>query len=283
MFMTGREAEADKNFPLSRMFLRRAGKPGPSGLQRRKAMGSGDQMIRLYGFGPGLGQPDLSPFVMKVMILLRMAGIPFEKVDGIGASRKAPRGKLPFINDNGRIVADSRLIKRYLTEAHLADFSGGYDERTLMLGLLAERTLEESSYFIAVERRWIRPDGWAMLREAAFGNLPAPLRALVPPLVRRSVRNTLRGQGTARMSDAENDMLAAENTRAIASLLGDKPYLLGDRASGSDATVLAFAVAATSGAFPGVLRDAILAEANLVAYRDRLAREFLPECDISLL
>ncbi len=240
-------------------------------------------MIRLYGFGPGVGQPDLSPFVMKVMILLRMAGLPFEKVDGIGGARKAPRGKLPYIMDEGRVVSDSRLIRRHLADAHGVDFSGGYDERTLMLGLLAERTLEESSYFIAVERRWIRNDGWVVMEKAAFGAMPAPIRLLVAPLVRRSIRTSLKGQGTARLSDRENDRLAAENTRAIACLLGDKPYLLGERPCGSDATVLAFAIAATSRAFPGPIRDAILAEPNLAAYRNRLAAEFLPECNIDRL
>lgn len=240
-------------------------------------------MIRLYGFGPGVGQPDLSPFVMKVMILLRMAGLPFEKIDGIAGARKAPRGKLPYIEDKGRIVSDSRLIKRYLMETYGADFSGGYDERTLMLGLLAERTLEESSYFIAVQRRWIRPDGWTVMEKAAFGAMPALLRLLIPPLVRRSVHSSLKGQGTARLTDQENDRLSAENTRAIASLLGDKRYLLGGRPSGSDATVLAFAIAATARAFPGAIRDAILSEPNLLAYRNRLAGEFLPECDIGLL
>ena len=240
-------------------------------------------MIKLYGFGPGVGQPDLSPFVMKIMILLRMAGIPFEKIDGIGAVRKAPRGKLPYIEDKGRIISDSRFIKRYLIESYCADFTGGYDERTLMLGLLAERTLEESSYFIAVERRWIRPDGWVVMQKAAFGAMPAPVRLLIAPLVRRSIFKSLKGQGTARLSDAENDLLASENAHAIACLLGDKPYLLGDRPSGSDATVLAFAIAATSRAFPGRIRDAILAEPNLAAYRDRLAGEFLPECDIAAL
>jgi glutathione S-transferase len=249
----------------------------------REAEAGQERMIKLYGFGPGVGQPDLSPFVMKVMILLRMAGLPFEKIDGIGGARKAPRGKLPYINDNGRIVSDSRLIKRYLSDAYGADFSGGYDKHTQMLGLLAERTLEESSYFIAVERRWIRPDGWAVMREVAFGTMPAPVRLLVAPLVRGAILKSLKGQGTARLSDDENNRLSAENSQAIASLLGGNAYLLGNRPCGADATVLAFAIAATARAFPGPLRDAILSEPNLLAYRNRLAAEFLPECDLALL
>lgn len=234
-------------------------------------------MIKLYGFGPGFGQPDMSPFVMKVMILLRMAAIPFEKIDGLGNIRKAPRGKFPFIEDNGRVISDSRLIRRHLEAAHGVDFSGGYDEATLAKGLLVERVLEESSYFIALHRRWIRDDGWPVMERAAFSSMPAPLRALAGPFVRRSVRKSLMGQGTGRMSDDENDAIAAENARAVALTLADRPYLLGDRPSRSDATLLAFTLAATASAFPGGMRDAILAEHNLAAYRDRLSAEFLPE------
>ncbi len=62
------------------------------------------------------------------------------------------------------------------------------------------------------------------MRNAAFGSMPAPVRFLIAPIVRRSVLNSLKGQGTARMSDAENDRLCAENSRAIASLLDNKPY-----------------------------------------------------------
>lgn len=234
-------------------------------------------MIKLYGFGSALGQPDLSPFVMKAMILLRMAGLPFDVSGGLAAVRKAPRGKLPYIDDNGALISDSRLIKFHLETKYGADFSGGYDEATRALGLLAERTLEESSYFVALQRRWLRPDGWAVTEKTAFGGLPSPLRAVVGPLVRRKVARSVTGQGTGLLSDDENDAIANENTRALAVLLGDKPYLLGDRASGSDAAMLGFTIAATCPAFPGPMRDAILAEPNLAAYRKRLAAEFLPE------
>ncbi len=48
-------------------------------------------MIKLYGFGPGVEQPDPSPFVMKVMILLRMAGLPFEDRRHCGCLQRPTR------------------------------------------------------------------------------------------------------------------------------------------------------------------------------------------------
>jgi glutathione S-transferase len=68
-------------------------------------------MITLYTFGPSAGLPDISPFVMKAEVLLKMAGLPY-RTDTTGF-RKAPKGKLPYIDDDGEIVADSTFIRCY--------------------------------------------------------------------------------------------------------------------------------------------------------------------------
>ncbi|MEA1888330.1 MAG: glutathione S-transferase family protein, partial [Pseudomonadota bacterium] len=62
-------------------------------------------MIKLYGFGNNFGVADASPFVLKVDAYMRMAGIQFENIPGLVNLRKAPKGKLPFIDDNGKIIA----------------------------------------------------------------------------------------------------------------------------------------------------------------------------------
>jgi len=66
-------------------------------------------MITLYGFGPAFGLPDPSPFVTKAEVLLKMAGLEF-RTDANGF-RKAPKRKLPYIDDGGTIVADSTFIR----------------------------------------------------------------------------------------------------------------------------------------------------------------------------
>ena len=69
-------------------------------------------MITLYGFGPAFGLPDPSPFVIKVEVLLKMAGLEF-RTDANGF-RKAPKRKLPYIDDGGTIVADSTFIRWHI-------------------------------------------------------------------------------------------------------------------------------------------------------------------------
>ena len=80
-------------------------------------------MITLYTFGPGMGLPDPSPFVMKAELLLKMSGQPY-RVDTKGFS-KAPKGKLPYIDDDGEIVADSTFIRWHLEKKYKLDLDRG--------------------------------------------------------------------------------------------------------------------------------------------------------------
>jgi len=66
-------------------------------------------MITLYSFGPGFGLPDPSPFVTKAEVLLKMAELPY-RTDTTGF-KKAPKGKLPYIDDEGKMIADSTFIR----------------------------------------------------------------------------------------------------------------------------------------------------------------------------
>src|ERR1700722_5851477 len=84
-------------------------RPAPPWSGSRRA-GSGrpadgePEVITLFTFGPYFGLPDGSPFVTKAMLLLKFAGLAYrEDRSGYG---KAPKGKLPFIDDDGVIVAD---------------------------------------------------------------------------------------------------------------------------------------------------------------------------------
>ena len=80
-------------------------------------------MITLYTFGPHLRVPDGSPFVTKAMLLLKFAGLEFS--EDRGGYHKAPKGKLPFIDDEGLIVADSTFIRFHIEKKYGFDFDAG--------------------------------------------------------------------------------------------------------------------------------------------------------------
>ena len=74
-------------------------------------------MITLYQFPPVWGLPNASPFCMKVETYLRMTGLPYQFARGADI-RKAPKGKFPVIEDNGKIIPDSSFIVEYLKASY---------------------------------------------------------------------------------------------------------------------------------------------------------------------
>ena len=54
-------------------------------------------MIVLYGFGAGFGLPEISPFVTKTEVQLKMAGLAYRKEKAMPPA--SPKGQLPYIRD----------------------------------------------------------------------------------------------------------------------------------------------------------------------------------------
>jgi glutathione S-transferase len=224
-------------------------------------------VITLYTFGPGLGLPDASPFVMKAELLLKMAGLPYKtNTRGLG---RAPKGKLPYIDDDGAIVADSFLIRTHLEQRHGIDFDGAYDERSLATAWAVEKMLEEHLYFALVHERWMKDENFERGPARFFDFVPALARPFVKRMVRGKIRNSLLAQGTGRHSEAEIVAMACRDLDALSALIGDQPCLLGERPCGADATVLAFVAGTLCEHVNTPVRTHAEKLSNLVAYRDR--------------
>ena len=80
-------------------------------------------MITLYTFGPASGLPDISPFVTKAEMLLKLARLDYQ-TDSNGFD-KAPKGKLPYIVDDGEFIADYTFIRWHLEKKNGIDFDQG--------------------------------------------------------------------------------------------------------------------------------------------------------------
>lgn len=231
-------------------------------------------MITLYTFGPALGLPDLSPFVMKAELLLKMAGLPYQcNTHGF---RQAPKGKLPYLDDDGERIADSTLIRFHLERKYAIDFDAGYGARERALAWAVEKMLEEHLYFAVVHARWAIDANFARGPARFFASVPAPLRPLVTALVRRKVRHSLYAQGIGRHSRAEIETLGCRDIDALATLLGDQPYLLGDTPCGADASAYAFVAGLLCPVFETPLRTQVEQHANLLAYAARMQARYYP-------
>ena len=232
-------------------------------------------MITLYTFGPGLRLPDPSPFVLKAMTLLQMAGISWQ-ADTTGF-RRAPKGKLPYIDDGGTVVADSTLIRWHLEQRHGADFDGALDSEGRGVAWAVEKMLEEHLYWAIVESRWCDDGNFERGPAAFFDAAPAPVRPLVKAMVRRQVRQALKAQGLGRHSAADLQRLAARDIEAVAGILGERTFLMGEEPCGADATVFAFMASSLCPVFETPLRNAAGAHRNVVDYVRRGMERWFPD------
>ncbi|AJC19572.1 glutathione S-transferase C-terminal domain-containing protein [Pandoraea pulmonicola] len=232
-------------------------------------------MLTLYTFGPAFGMPDASPFVVKAEMLLKLAGLPY-RTDR-GGFRRAPKGKLPYLDDDGQIVADSTLIRLHIERKYGFDFDAGLTPEQRGAAWMFEKALEDHFYWHVVQERWCDDENFAKGPASFFKAIPWPVRPLAQAFIRRKVRGTLHGQGTSRFTSQERAQLLARGALATAELLGDKPYFFGDKPCGADATAFGFIGSAASPHFRMTLRDEIGKHPNLTAYVTRMHREFFAE------
>ncbi len=196
-------------------------------------------MIKLYQFAPAFGLPNMSPFCMKVETYLRMAGLPYECPRNADIL-KSPKGKMPYIDDGGKIVADSTFIIDYLKVTYGDNLDVNLSPRQRALGVVIQRTFEESLYWPVVYSRWIEDVGFAVVNEAAFSRMKFPLRQIIPVMARRGLRKQLHSQGTGRHSRDEIYAIGCRDITALAELLDEQAFFLGDEPSSIDATGYAF-------------------------------------------
>jgi glutathione S-transferase len=232
-------------------------------------------MITLYNFGPAFGLPDPSPFVMKVETLLRMAK-PY-RTDSTGFS-KAPKGKIPYIEDDGVIVPDSTFIRWHIEKKYRVDFDEGLDAGQRASAWAFEKMAEDQLYWVGVSDRWTDDANFRNGPLRFFQKVPAPVRPVVAAMIRRKVRGALRAHGMGRHSREEIATLGTRSIDAIADFLGDKPFLFGADPTGADATVFAFAFACAVFCphFSSPSRTAAERRDNLRRYVGRMTARFYP-------
>jgi glutathione S-transferase len=230
-------------------------------------------MITLYTFGPFLGTPDSSPFVMKTMVLLKLADLEYRQQSG-GLFR-APKGLLPFIEDDGKVIADSTFIRFHIERKYGIDFDAGLSARDRATAWSVEKMVEDHLYWALLDLRWTNRANFERGIATMFDVLPAPARPLARRIMRRRTIARTRGHGMGRNSRDDIEQLAIRDLDSIAAILADKPYLIGEQPCAADAAVFGMVAAFLTPTLDSPVIEAARNHPNLVRYRDRaMARWF---------
>ncbi|MEZ5446006.1 MAG: glutathione S-transferase family protein [Gammaproteobacteria bacterium] len=232
-------------------------------------------MITLHQFPSAFGVPNLSPFCMKVETYLRMAGLPYRSVNA--NLRRAPKGKAPWIEDDGKVIADSGFILDYLKSKYGDTLDAALTVEQRAASVALTRLMEEHLYWAVLYARWMEEENWRRLRPVFFGSLPAPLRWFVPGLVRAALRRELRGHGIGRHRPEEIHALGCSDISALADFLGGKPYFIGEAPTSVDASAYAFLANVLWVPLNPPLQAHAMGRPSLLAYCERMRARYYPE------
>lgn len=228
--------------------------------------------IVVWGLNHAWGLSDVSPFVTKLELWLRLCALPYEKRYISGPLRTQTK-KLPYVDldggrrrleDSGHIIATLALERGVDLDAHLTS-----DERAHQL--LVRRLVESHLYFVMLHQRWQDPVGFEVSRGVYFQRFPAALRAGGAFVARPGALKNLQGQGLGRRELIDVQQEGIEDVKALAAFLGDAPFFGGSQVTTVDATCAAFLFHFRDAPYKGPLQDALKAEPNLLSYLDRVA------------
>jgi glutathione S-transferase len=234
-------------------------------------------MVVLHKFIPAWGLPDLSPFCIKLETYLRMAKVPYETQSA--DARKAPKTKLPFIEHEGRAIADSSIAIDYLKKKLGDPLDARLSATERAVGMAFKSMLEEHLYFVILYYRWQEEAAWRTYLPTmhAYGaklGVPRPLRGLILGTVRNQLKRDLHGQGVGRHSPDEVAAMGQTVIAAVADFIGERPFLLGPDPTSFDATSYAFLASVMDAPFASPFKDSANERQNLRAYVDRMKASY---------
>jgi glutathione S-transferase len=232
-------------------------------------------MITLYGFGTGFGLPEISPFVTKTEVQLKMAGLAYRKQPAMPPS--SPKGQLPYIDDAGERIADSTFIRAHIERKYGFDFDDGLLPLQRAQAWAYERMIEHHLYWALVGARWVDPENFAKGPAHFFDAAPEQSRARLREDAQIRVAENYRLSGLGRHPPEEAIDLIVRSLSALSLALAERPYLMGERPCGTDATAFAAIAGILTPFFDSPLRRRVEQFADLTAYVDRMMAQYYPE------
>src|SRR6201984_2865789 len=210
-------------------------------------------MITLYGFGTGFGLPEISPFVTKTEVQLKMAGLAYRKERAMPPA--SPKGQLPFIEDEGENVAHPPFIRPRIERKYGFDFDAGLAREMRAQAWAFERMIEHHVYWALVGARWVDDANFAKGPAHFFDGPPEHMREKLRKDSQFRVAENYLLSGLGRHAPDEDVDLAVRSLFALSVQLGDKPYLMGDTPCGADATAFCALTGILTPFFTSALRE----------------------------
>ena len=193
-------------------------------------------MITLYTLPPAFGQRNPSPFCLKTEMALTWLELDFETRTTLELN-KAPKGKTPWIVDDGVVIADSELIFEHLDKKTGGKLLGHLTPQEMAVGTAFTRLAEDHLYWMIVASRWLDDEWFENVKRDFFGSLSWPLNVIGPIVARRQIRQTLHLHGLGRHTPEEQQGFVQRDLDALAAQVETNGYIASDRLTAHDFAV----------------------------------------------
>ena len=221
--------------------------------------------------------PSPSPFCIKAEAYLKIAGLPYEAVY-ITDPRKAPKGKLPFIEVDGKRIGDSHFIINYLEQKAKNPLDHHLSESQKALSLITRRMLDEHLAWIIVYARWAPEKNANIIKNTFFAAMPKLIRGFLFRKIRNYMLQSMKFQGISRHSEQEIYELGKEDVHALSVLLGNNTiYFFGDTPSTLDVAAYAYIASIIHAPIESPLKRFTLDQANLVNLCERIDAQYFKD------
>ena len=237
-------------------------------------------LLTLYKAGPlGEVMGGSSPYVYKVDLWLRMAGIEYREV--IAPPMKllldAPRGLIPFVDLNGERIGDSSLIIDQLKDS----FDDPLDDQRLTQeqvekGELLKALCEYEFFEVIFYGRFHEDSDSASITYYNWGGAPED-QAQAEETLNRSLSLAKEKLHTLQIGRYDLEFVNAKLRKCLgilSSALRDSKWLFGDTPSSYDAVVFAFLASVIHYPFKNQQVAISREYTNLVRYCDRIKNSY---------
>ncbi|CUG90869.1 glutathione S-transferase, putative [Bodo saltans] len=195
-------------------------------------------VIHLFSFPRWSGGPNFSTPCFRIEAFLRLAKLPY-RIHFTMDAAKSPTERLPYIVYNDTILADSEFISQFLTKEMKLQVDSHLTPKDHALGLATKRLVEGSLQFGSA--RIMNVDNPAFVAALYSAELGVPLfvAKFFVRGMRKSYIKLLNTVGHGDLTDAQFKSEMIRDYKALEALIGDKPFLLGDRPSSYDCSLYA--------------------------------------------
>jgi glutathione S-transferase len=220
-------------------------------------------MITLFSYPELFGVADNNPYGLKTFAFLKLCNLPFRH-EHIFDAKAAPRGQLPYIDDDGEHVGDSDAIIAHLIKKYRLTIDDAWTDSQLITDHLLRRMLDDL-YWVMSYSRWRDLQFWPLFRDEILKTHPNVTPGSLEAAQKYNFERYYY-QGIGRYEPDGVYQRGLADLHVLAKLIPETGFLFGAKPSSIDAGIYGFVANIHFYKIATPLKTFVSSHANLVRH-----------------